>query len=1037
MDVKTWLESNALGKYVDAFLANAIDLDIVASLSEADLVELGLSLGDRKRAMRAIQELPKYGAVAEWPDLQQTGHLAHHAIPERRHLSVIFVDLIGSTQLSNQMNLEDYRGTLHRYQNLCLDVIRAHNGHVAQFLGDGVVGYFGYPRVEENDAERAVTAGLELCEAMGKLRRTDGRPLAVRVGISSGEAVVDEHSTFGGLVFGNVPNLAARIQAHADPSSVVISDRTKDLIGKNFVCDWKGKHALKGFDDPVGVWQLVRAEKSTLRFRNRPRAREDTFVDREDERRVLEDCWRLTRGGKGQTVMISGQAGIGKSCLIEVVSQSIASGGRMQLDFQCAPNHEASAYFPIKTCIETLAGIRISDDNAQKLKKLEKLLDDNDGKTDSTLALFASLISVSLPGQQEAPDLASSQSSDQIQAALVKIVGSMAARQPVLMLFEDLQWVDPSTEQLIDLLSKQLRSVPVMIVCTYRPGYHPPWAGRDGVNTIELRRLGQGDVLEMLNNLLKTIPVSPDVKQRIATRTGGVPLFTEEMARMVEDRFSDTDPKRSEDEALFLPSTLKELFWSMIDRLNEARALVPICAAIGQNIRPAMVKMVSESTDAETQSALNELVEAQILVPRGDDADRLYAFRHGLIQEAAYELMLPSRARAVHKRIAAVMREDFKTLSDQHPELLAYHFSRAEMFSQARDAWCQAAAVAASRSANEETIRHLRSALSENEKTEASATRDREEIAVRKMLNLALSKRAFGSAEVMENFRRYRDLLERTSGDGADTFLAVHVQFGAQLMQSDAPGALVLCDYLQEIADRTGDPTMQALTAHNLGMSNFMLGRLDAAISAFDQALYLRKQTSRADVLTYHESDIQLVDAVMRCWAHALKPDNQATAQQLISEAQELVRADQHDFTRCYALNVLATAYQNLGDVPRLRRLVDEAMEISGKREFRYWYAWGEILLGWAHTTQGEYERGIEELRKGIQDYQATGSTQILLYARTLLADAYLEAARYEEGLEEIQRIREDEKRLTVRYQMPLTDRVENTLRLTLGATVL
>lgn len=1037
-DIKAWLERYSLEKYHDVFASNAIELDVLATLTENDLVELGLNLGDRKRMMRAIEALRSdQGGVSHSENALTSSQTGPHApqptalegVPERRYLTLVFVDLVGSTELSSHLDLEEYRSVLHDYQALCFDVVTRHQGHIAQFIGDGVVAYFGYPTVEENDAERAVAAGLEICGSIGRIKHGKGEVIGVRVGISSGEAVVDNHSTLGGLVVGEVPNLAARIQELADPGTVAISEHTKLLIGSNFRCEWKGKQSLKGFENPIGIWKVLSAEEPMLRFQARPGVQGSPFVNRVDEVATIKKHWQAALNGEGQAVMVSGEAGIGKSRLVEEATRGFEEQQYLRLGFQCSPNHERSAHFPVLSWISHMADFRRTDSDQRKLRKLRQLFQEWSEVPEDYLPLFAYAMSLPVEAEEDLLKLPFDRLKQQFQEALVQTVAALARHRPVLLLFEDLHWIDPSTEEIIALLIERFRSMPVMIMCTFRPSYHPPWEGREGVVPLTISRLDRDHVHQMLDALLQSKQVTQTMKDRIANRTDGVPLFAEEMARMIQDGFFDQTDASAMQMQQALPSTLKELFWAMFDRLSTARDIVPVCAAIDRNILPAMVSSVSGQSYEATLRMLDELVEAQILVRRGVNMGGAYAFRHALIRDAAYDLMLPSRARAVHSRIAEVLDTSFSDLVGQNPELLAQHYARADMPKQARDAWRRAAVISGERFANEETIHHLNEALTENDKITPSPERDREEISLRKMLNVALSTRAFGSKEVLANLDRFRHLLDRSSASVTDAFLAVHVQFGAQLTLGDPRGALALCDYLEEVARRAENPTMEALAAHNIGMSNFMLGRLEVAISAFDRAIALRGATDPDDLLNYHEADIYLVDQAMRCWAVALQSGDGETFRAELTELAERISREPHDFTRCYGLNILATIYQILGDTSALLNMVNRALEISGQREFHYWDAWGRILHGWARASEGHPAEGIAEISAGIDAYVDTGSTQIVLYAQTLLADAHLMAGEIAEGLKVIELVRAGEKSWSVRYQLPFTDRVEAALR--------
>ncbi|MEL6100068.1 MAG: adenylate/guanylate cyclase domain-containing protein [Pseudomonadota bacterium] len=1028
---RAWLKSVALDAHYDQFVSNSIDLDVITELTENDLAELGFDLGDRKRIMRAINDLRNSKVTSPTSGIQRdvttlnTG-VASNDASERRQLTLMFVDLVGSTEMATALDLEDYTEALHLYQNCCQDIVRARYGHVANMIGDGIVCYFGYPKVEENDAERAVFAALEICSAVSRLRASDGRALQVRIGISSGDVVVDHNTLHGGLALGEVPNLAARVEAITEPGTVAISDSTKQLIGDNITCEWMGRHKLKGFEEEIGIWQVLAVGGIHLRFQARRGGQRTPLVNRVDELHLLDRQWQLAREGRGRAVMLSGEAGIGKSRLVEAIREQQSAENCISLGFQCLPNHETSPYFPVISFLVHLAGIDRSDDPPTRLSKLRQLVSSWFAGAEHTVEVLASLLS--LPSEttaQDDGDKTPEQSKERLQETLIETVLTLSERQPVLLLFEDIHWIDPSTEEVIDLLIDRLDTARVLVVCTFRPQYRPRWTGLAGVTSLTLPRLDNEHMGEMLDNLIDTKDVSLDIQAQILSKTDGIPLFMEEMTRLVRDRYAGA----AQNASLTLPTTLKELLQATIDRIDPARALLPICAAIGNNIMPAMVHATMDTADYNTQGAIDQLVEEQILVPRGSGSNSVYSFRHSLIREAAYELMLPSRVRRLHRRIAEVMSSAFADLASDQPEVLAQHYSLAQMPAKARDAWRKAADVSMRRSATEETIQHLRAALGENDKLDDKSEQIEQEILLRKKLNLALDTRAFGSKEVVENFRRLYALIGESDAESKDSFLALHVQFGAQMMYADPQSALVLCDDLDRIAARTSDPTMQTIAAHDAAMCDFMLGNLEEALAGFDRALALRSLTSRNTVLAYHAADVGVVDIAMRAWARALLEGDNADVRAELEAATAEARAEPHEFSRCFGLNILATAFQVLGDSATLLDLVAEALVISQKHRFRYWDAWSGILRGWARAHRGEYAAGTAELLVGIDNYLATGSTQIILYARTLLADTYRMAGAVERGLLAIEQVREDEKTLSVRYQSPLTDRIEAGLR--------
>ncbi|MEM8823540.1 MAG: AAA family ATPase, partial [Pseudomonadota bacterium] len=870
-DFKVWLEDHGLGKHYDHLAENGIDMDIIGDLTDADLAVLDLNLGDRRRLMQAIAAW----RAASQPDSRPTPTIdpaiQATAIPsetaERRQITLIFIDLVGSTQLSNTLDLDTYHDALNAYLNACTKTIRAHDGHLALLIGDGVVGYFGYPTAREDDAERAVRAGLEACKAVRDLPMPADTPLAVRVGISTGDVIVDAQMDDKGLALGEAPNLAARLQALADPGTVAISDRTRALLGQNFRCTWKGDHTLQGFDTPVSVWTVSGVEDAILRFEAQHGDDVTPIVNRLEEIEVLQSLWTDATDAVGRIVMLSGEAGIGKSRILKALTDWIGPDDCVRLTFQCSASHSQSAFYPIVSFLQHAANIKRTDSIAEQQAKLAALVSDWIEGMDDALPILYDLLSIPPPPGTETEPMEPEQLKARIRRLLVDIIKHLANRKPVLLLFEDLHWIDPSSEELLDLLIDELRDARVLITCTYRPDYEDRWAGRTGVTTLSVARLDMHYSHEMIRTMIRDSALSRKLERRIVDKTDGVPLFIEEMVRMVEQR-AETAPGQSlSDAPLDLPSTLKDLLRAKIDKLGAARELVPLCATIGRNILPEMIQKVTGLAPPRVDSLLEQLRQAQILVPEGNGADRVYGFRHALIRDVSYDMMLASTARKLHRQVAQAMSEDFADLARNDPEVLAQHCSSARMPKEARDAWKAAATLASSRFATREAISHLTAAIDQNDKLPNGIDRDQEELSLRKLLAVALDTRAYGSQAESDNFEKMSVLLETVDVDPADAFLTLHLRFGAFLMRGDPASAQTLCPRMDDHSAASGNPTLQALAAHDTGMAAFMLGEFDAAIDGFDTAIALRERMQAADVFEFHASDIGPVDQAMRLWA--------------------------------------------------------------------------------------------------------------------------------------------------------------------------
>lgn len=1036
--LKHWLELHKLGGHYETFVANSIDLDVVPLLDAADFDQLGLNLGDRKRLIRAIRDLRQDATIpvglsernepflaASRPD----SSVAESA--EKLQLTMIFVDLVGSTALSQELDLEEFRDVIHRYQVYALDVIRRHHGFVAQFIGDAVTAYFGYPIAAEDDAESAVLAGLEICDGVTEVLSFSNRAIQVRVGIATGELVVEEQSIREGLAFGDTPNLAARIMTATQPGTVAISDRTKRLLGATVECEWLGKKKLKGFDDPKGVWRVRNATQTGLRFRARQKGAILPMVNREEELQVLENRWRSVCSKQPQTVLLSGEAGIGKSRLVAALIDRIEADVGQRLDFQCSEHHRGNAYFPLVSLINMAASIRRSDTPDQQASKLRRLLKTwfSQAQFEDAWICFSSLLLLQVDPVETASEVTPKQLKTRLQRLLVDLAIRLSDQKPLLLLFEDLHWVDPSSEELIDLLIEKLSAHRVMIICTSRPEYKLRWTGLSRVTTLPISRLDDQYSHEMMRNALGSDIVPAPIEAQIIDKSEGVPLFLEELARMVRRRLDQPDAMSPDQELDLLPSTLKDLLRAKIDGLVTAREIVPVCAAIGRTIYPSMVQRITGISFDEARAQLDYLSEVDILVPRGNQPDRSYAFRHALIRDAGYNLMLKSRARKLHRAIGEVIVASYPDLALQQPDVLALHYTRANMPAEARDAWRKAATQSAGRAATEETIRHLENALRQNEKVQDAEARVTEEIALRKMFNVALNTRAFGSHPVLENITRLNELLLDTAAEPEDAFLALHEQFGAQLMLGDVANALGMCDAFERISEKCNDPTMQAITAHNKGMGEFMRGAFSDAIAFFEQAHALAQRCQQDDILRYHAADIRPVDQAMRCWAFALRGDAPTEVRAAIELATSELATEKHAFSRCFALNILASSYQPLGDTDALLDLVGRAVKISDAHDFQYWGPWSAVIRGWAHAVAGDPALGIGELQSGLDAYLALGSTQLEPFAKTLLADAYLRCGDLENARATIESMKKKQREGGIAYHLGLAARIEAEIR--------
>jgi class 3 adenylate cyclase/ABC-type transport system involved in cytochrome c biogenesis ATPase subunit len=714
--IADWLEKLGLSEYAQRFADNAIDLSVIRDLTEQDLKDLGVLLGHRRKILRAIADLPAAPAPAEIA----TEPMARDEA-ERRHLTVMICDLVGSTALSARLDPEDMRVVIDAYHAACARITRTYDGFLAEFRGDGILAYFGYPIAHEDDAERTVRAGLDIIAAVAQLETRAGKLLAVRIGIASGLVVVGDLSREGALreraVVGETPNLAAHLQTLAEPGTIVLAASTRRLLGDLFRLRDLGRHEVKGIAEPLAAWAVEGVSASESRFEAVRAARLTDFIGREDELDFLLERQRLAWKGEGQIVLISGEPGIGKSRLAAALAERIAGAPHTRLRYQCSHYHTNSALRPFIAQLERAAGFKADDTSEQRLDKLEALLAMSASRIAGVAPLFAALLSI--PFGQRYPPLALSptQQRRRTLAALLDQFEGLARRQPILLSFEDVHWADATSLELLDLTVERMRQLPVLALFTLRPEFEPPWVGLPNVGTLTLGRLDRHDVENIVARVTGGRVLPPEVMKQIVAKTDGNPLFVEELTKTVLEAgilVEDAEGYRINGPLppLAIPATLHDSLMARLDRLAAVKEIGQVGAAIGREFSYSLLRALVERDETALKNALAQLEDAELVFHRGDPPEAIYSFKHALVQEAAYENMLKSRRQVLHLRIAETLRDRFQTTAEAQPEVVAHHFTQAGLSEPAIEWWVKAGDRALDRSANNEAIAHLEKAIS-------------------------------------------------------------------------------------------------------------------------------------------------------------------------------------------------------------------------------------------------------------------------------------------------------------------------------------
>ena len=842
MDIDGWLRRNGLEQYAQTFRDNAIDADVLRDLTDDHLRELGLPLGARLKLLRAVATLGTSEQPPASPEITPT---APRTDAERRQLTIMFCDLVGSTALSTRFDPEDMQEIVGAYHRCCADLIVKAGGFVARYMGDGVLVYFGYPQAHEHDAERAVRAGLALVEAVPKLKTAAGAPLQVRVGIATGIVVVGDlieaETTQEHEVVGETPNLAARLQALAEPGTVVISSSTHRLTGGLFHYRDLGPVALKGFAETVPVWQALGASAAESRF-EALRASATPLVGRGEEIDLLLRRWEQAKGGEGAVVLLSGEPGIGKSRIAETILERLSGEPHTRLRLFCSPHHQDTALYPSITQLERAAGFRRDDTDEQRLTKLEAVLALAANDLGEAVPLLAGLLSIPTGDRYPALDLTPQKRREKTLRSLVAQVEGLAARQPVLLVVEDAHWADPTSLELFDLIVERASRLPLLAIVTFRPEFMPPWVGRPQVTLISLNRLPRRLRAEMIAHLTGGKVLPQEIADQITDRTDGVPLFIEELTKAVVesgllvetgDQYVATGPVT----ALAIPTSLQESLLARLDRLAPTSDVAQIAAALGRQFSHELISAVAAMPRQQLDDALAQLVNAELIFRRGTPPDAEYTFKHALVQEAAYGTLLRSRRQQIHARIAATLEDQFPDIAVAQPALLARHCAEAGLAEKAVVYWLKAGQQALARSATTEAAAQLRKGLDALDGLPDGPGRRRQELDLQLELGCALvATKGHAAPEVGESFARARALAEQIDRPEY-VWRAFFGQWTFHRNRGEYQLALALAEQVEKIGEARNDVTAQWVGRWASGFTRLYLGDFVAARALLERCL--------------------------------------------------------------------------------------------------------------------------------------------------------------------------------------------------------
>lgn len=958
--IRQWLEGVGLPQYAEAFETNDVDPDVLPALTDEDLEHLGVSLGHRKRILLALRQ-SSVGVPDRSPPENPAGTpLSIESLTaqgERRQVTVLFCDLVGSTALSNTHDPEEYRSILSRYHESCIEAIQRFEGFVAQIQGDGIVAYFGYPLAHESEADRAVRAALYIVEALTRLDVGSAGPLRVRIGIATGLVVVSHILAPDKSAVGETPNLAARLQTVAQPGEVMLSERTRSLAGGGFEYEYRGVHALKGIAEPTGVWKIVGSSDASSRFEAATRGGLTPMVGREQEIGLLQDRWELSRAGEGQVVLLQGEPGIGKSRMLRAFRERIGARIEMPLQYQCSPYYINSAYYPIADHLERALKFKRDDSPEQKLDKIDQYflsspLPAGEGqggggtRSRNDCSLLARALSIPCDERYGQLEMSPQKQKDETISLLVDLVAAIARAQATAMLFEDVHWADPTTLEVLSVLIDRTEKLPLLVLITYRPEFTPPWLSRSHITPLALTRLSRAQGASIVLRVAAGKPLPADLVTQIVDKTDGVPLFLEELTKAVLESnliidLGDRYDYSGSVNKLTIPNTLRDSLMARLDRLIPVKEIAQIGACLGREFSHELVSAISPMSEAQLTEALEKLTASELVFRRGSPPEAVYIFKHALVQDAAYDSLLKTKRQTVHAQIAEAISQRFPSKLETEPELLAHHYTEAGMTRNAILYWEKAGNLAQQRFALQESVSSYRQAIS------LLAAVDKTEDDMKRHIDIAV---------------KWADLI---------------------VPSADIISAL---ETAERYAEKLADMNRLANVASYLGQLLFYLGRFEPARARMERVIGMTDSLPGKD----------RVGSSYRCLGQLYLMGYSRCSEGLkyIEQAMPIVQATGNRFEESCCHGLMGLEYGFLGRFEESLTAFDTAIRAAQAGQQRSIECWNLSWRCHVRSLKGDWEKAAEDAEDGIALSQKIENIWVLNWCALQLAYAQFMTSR-------------------------------------------
>jgi predicted ATPase/class 3 adenylate cyclase len=994
VDIPAWLRSLGLERYEDAFRANAIDADVLPDLTDADLEKLGVILGDRKRLL-------KTSAALRWPstDCEAGGPAPHDGArerdypaelaAERRQLTIVFVDLVGSTTLSAKLDPEEMCEVLRSYRNTAADAIARFEGHTARFLGDGVLAYFGWPQAHEDAAERAVRATLATVDAVGRLATPDGTKLAARGGIATGLVVVGELIGEGTsreeAAVGETPNLAARLQQLAEPGAVVVAEATQRLLGHLFEFDDLGLCTIKGFENSVRAFRVCGEGRIQSRFEAHQVTPLSTMIGRNQELALLLKRWRQAETGEGQGVLLIGEAGIGKSRLVRALADTMTDAAYVMLCYQCSPYHAHTPLWPVIQQLGFAAGFAFGDDVPTRFAKFEAVLTQG-GVSYETTMLLAHIVGIDVPETPALAELMPQQRRMRSLAALVNYLAGLAARMPVLMLFEDIHWIDPTSLEFLKRVIDRIADLQVFLLLTSRPEGQPNFGEYPYLTRLRLNRLGRASSTAIVGQLTRGKPLPAAVEADILARTDGVPLFVEELTKSVLESGSmrETASAWILDRALpaaAIPNSLHDSLMVRLDRLGPAKEVAQVAACIGREFDYQLLAAVIGAGELELERTLGELIQAELVFPHGTPPEAHYLFKHALVRDAAYASLLKAKRQDLHRRIITVLESD---RPETPPEIMAQHAVAARLTEKAVGYCARAGQRALDRSANAEAVGHLTRGLALLEQLPEGDGRRKTEAELQLSLGDALRSAKRYGHDMERAYSRARQLCEQL-GEIFQLIQVVYGQFVIAFNRPKIPAAAKAAGELLRIAQEHESAAATVLGHYARGATCFAQGNMAEACVHLQRALASPRRMQQRINLTHTQYPaLPLTYLSWTLFVLGFADQAKDRCNEALAEAGQAPV-----LTLALTLDNALCLDQFRQDEQAVREHADALSSLAKKWEIPFYLDAAKFSYGWALAHRDQIREGIALMSDGLNAIWAAGMKVQGPYQLAQLAEGY------------------------------------------------